>query len=198
MIAFLKGKPLKRTIDYIILDVNGVGYKIFTPLSTLCNIKEGELTQLFIETIFREDSISLFGFSTESEKNVFNKLLTVSKVGPKLAVAILSGLSVDKLINAVNSKNLKLLTSVPGVGKKTAERICFDLKDSFSKESVPVDNALSDADIGYVEDDIVMALTNLGYKANEVRGIASRTVKKYPDETLENLLKIILNDLYNG
>jgi Holliday junction DNA helicase RuvA len=196
MIAYLRGKPIKKTLDYTVLNVGGVGYKVFTPLSTLCNIDINKETELYIETILREDSISLYGFFTENEKNVFNKLLSVSKVGPKLALTILSGLSPEKLIAAIKGRNLKLLTSIPGVGKKTAERICFDLKDTFSETDI--DSESSESGNESIEQDIVTALTGLGYKPSEVKGIIKNTVAKYPEESLENLLKIILNDLYNG
>ena len=195
MIAYLFGKPVKKTLEHVVLNVNGVGYKVTVPVSTLCNLEVGKDSELYIETILRDDSISLYGFSSEEEKQIFNKLLKVSKVGPKLAIAILSGLSGEKLISAITGKNIKLLTSIPGVGKKTAERICFDLKEAFSGIEVSPETLTADES---VEEEILMALENLGYKHGEVKDIVRKTVEKYGDKPLENMLKIILNDLYNG
>ncbi len=198
MIAYLKGEILKKSIDYIILNVNGVGYKVYVPLSTLCNINSSEVkTELFIETIVREDDIKLFGFLTEKEKEIFNKLITVSKVGPKLAVAILSSLDISKIIYAITNKDLKLLSSVPGVGKKTAERIFFDLKDKFDirEESVEDEDSFK---LVNKSEDIIAALTNLGYKQSEVKPLTEKVLKQHENESIENLIKLILNELYNG
>jgi len=198
MIAYLKGEIFKKSLDYIILNVNGVGYKVFTPLSTLCSLNDSpNIIELFIETIVREDDIRLFGFLTEREKDVFNKLISVSKIGPKLAIAILSSLDIDKIIYAITKKDLKILSSVPGVGKKTAERIFFDLKDKFDIIDSSVDNGGEFA-IENKFEDIVSALTNLGYKSVEVKNITEKILKVHSEESIENIIKIILNELYNG
>ncbi len=194
MIGFLRGNIVKKGIDSLIIDVNGVGYKVFVPLSTLCNIEANNVS-ILIETIVKEDSITLYGFLTENEKELFNKLMSVSKIGPKLALAILSGLSVDKIISAIQNKNIKLLSSVPGVGKKTAERICFDLKDKF-KEELSIDNGEFN-EFGK-EQDLTDALISLGYKAAEIKDIVKAVISKYENEPIENLIKYVLNELYNG
>jgi len=195
LIGFLKGKILKKDFDYLIVDVNGVGYKVMAPISTTCNIN-GSNVELLIETIVKEDSITLYGFLTEEEKELFNKLMTVSKIGPKLALTILSGLSVEKIIMAIQNNNIKLLSSIPGVGKKTAERICFDLKDKFKetqKISESSQNLLTDK-----EKDLSDALISLGYKSSEIKTPVEKVIKKYKDEPIENLIKYVLNELYNG
>ncbi len=195
MIGLLKGKVFKKGIDFIILDVNGVGYKVFCPLSTICNINSENIL-LLIETIVKEDSITLYGFLSEKEKELFNRLISVSKVGPKLALAILSGLPCDKVIIAIKSNNIKLLSSIPGVGKKTAERICFDLKEKI-KDSIELD---SSSDIVQIdkEKDLTEALVSLGYKANEIKDSIKKVLKENKDESIENLIRMVLNELYNG
>jgi Holliday junction DNA helicase RuvA len=196
MIAYLEGKVIKKSIDYIILNVNGVGYKVFTPLSTLCSINNNETVSILVETMLKEDSITLFGFLTEQEREIFTKLIKVSKVGPKLAITILSGLDVEKIISAIQNRDIKLLSSVPGIGKKTAERICFDLKDAFN---VKFDTGINtERTYLNIENDIMEALVNLGYKQNEIKDIVKEVIENNKDETLENLLKIVLNKLYNG
>ena len=196
MIAYLKGFPVKKTIDYIILNVNGVGYKVFIPLSTLCNIELNKEVSLLIETIIKDDAINLYGFLTDEERDIFLKLLSVSKVGPKLALTILSGLSVEKIVSSIQNKNIKLLSSVPGIGKKTAERICFDLKDKFQNIQSSDDSRFFEPD--NLEEDLLNALINLGYKVSEIKDIARKVIDENRKEPIENLLKITLNILYNG
>ena len=195
MIGFLKGEIIKKDINYLIINVNGVGYKVLSPISTICNIKTNNVA-LLIETIVKEDSITLYGFLTENEKELFNKLMTVSKIGPKLALAILSGLSVEKIISAIQGNNIKLLSSIPGVGKKTAERMCFDLKDKFGDK----DSTIPQIHDIYIdkEKDLTDALVSLGYKPSEIKNIVIKIIKKYKDAPIEDLIKFVLNELYNG
>ena len=189
MIAYLKGKVIKKNLDHSIIDVNGIGYLVFMPLSTLTKIEINSIVELNISTIVRENSFELYGFLTEDEQKVFKKLITVPKIGAKLACMILSGMSVEKIINAVKEKNVYLLSSIPGIGKKTAERICIDLKDKF-------EDSIEFAESHDLKKDLESALINLGFKKNEIEKVVSQILKKYPDEKIENLLKYALNELY--
>ncbi len=192
MIGYLKGKVIKKNLDSAIIDVNGVGYYVFMPLSTLTKIEINSITELFIFTIIRENSFELYGFFSEKELEVFKKLITVPKIGAKLACVILSGLSVEKIINAIENRNISLLCSIPGIGKKTAERICIDLKDKFSKIK---EKSIDTQDI---EKDLESALLNLGFKKNEIENIIKEVICQYPQENIENLLKLVLNSIYKS
>ena len=133
MIAHLIGKLIYKSPDHSIVDVNGIGYKIFTPLSTYYVLpKTGDSVTLHIHTRVREDELKLFGFLTEEEQTIFEKLITINKVGPKLALGILSGMSPANLLTAVMSNDAARLSAIPGVGKKTAERLTLEMKDKLS------------------------------------------------------------------
>ena len=189
MIAYLKGKIIKKNLDSAIIDVNGVGYLVYMPLSTLTKIDLHSIAQLNITTISRENLIELYGFLTVEEQEVFKKLITVPKIGAKLACVILSGMSVEKIINAIQERNISLLSSIPGIGKKTAERICLDLKDKFDI----METTDSQHDL---KTDLESALINLGFKKNEIENVVKKVLKESPNENIENLLKNALNELY--
>jgi Holliday junction DNA helicase RuvA len=178
MIAHLKGQLTYKSPEYTIVDVNGVGYKVFTPLSTYYALpSSGQTVSLRIHTRVREDELKLFGFLTEEEQTIFQKLITINKVGPRLALGILSGMSPADLLSAVMNNDSVKLSTIPGVGKKTAERLTMEMKDKFA------DMALS-------------ALCNLGYKRPEaekaLKMIYSQSGK---DASLEELIKESLNIL---
>ncbi len=198
MIAFLKGEILQKNLDSLILNVNNVGYELFSPLSTLSVLENSSKSevQLYVKTVVREDSITLYGFLTEEEKNLFNMLLSVSKVGPKLALSILSGLAPKKIIRAIKERDIKLLSSIPGLGSKIAERVCFDLKDKLQGVDISPDDRQPSSTEGK-EQDLISALLNLGYKLSEIKLLVSKIVKSHPEKSIENLLKEILNELYN-
>ena len=189
MIAYLKGKIVKKNLDSAIIDVNGVGYLVYMPLSTLTKIDINSIVQLNITTLSRENLLELYGFLTIEEQEIFKKLITVPKIGAKLACVILSGMSVEKIISAIQERNISLLSSIPGIGKKTAERICIDLKDKFDiKEHLDSSHDL--------KSDLESALINLGFKKSEIENIVNKVIKKFPNESIENLLKNVLNELY--
>jgi Holliday junction DNA helicase RuvA len=139
MIAHLSGKLLSKQPNQLIVDVNGVGYEVNVPLSTFYEIGEiGASVQLLIYTHVREDTIALFGFKSAKEKQMFEQLTSVSGIGPKLGITILSGMSVAELVPAIRESNWVRLTSIPGVGRKTAERLVVELRDKLIKvESIP-------------------------------------------------------------
>src|SRR5436305_13527431 len=130
MIAHLRGKLAQQVPVRVIVDVNGVGYEVFVPLTTFTALPDaGSDVSIDIHTHVREDMIALYGFSTRRERLIFERLMTISGIGPKLAVTILSGGSVHELVAAIKRSDLARLTAIPGVGKKTAERIVLELKD---------------------------------------------------------------------
>lgn len=178
MIAFLRGTLLEKQPNQLIVDVGGVGYDVSVPVSTFSAMPDtGREVKLHIHTHVREDAICLFGFATAEEKTLFEKLVTVSGIGPKLAVTVLSGLSVADLVAAIRSGEATRLVKVPGVGKKTAERIVLELRDKVEALAAvaaaaagqPAATALS-----AVEQDVVSALVNLGCQ----RAAAEAAVRK--------------------
>ena len=130
MIAFLTGKLLEKSANSVIVDVGGVGYEVAIPLSTFYEIGEvGEIVELRVYTNVREDAIQLFGFKTQREKELYLKLISVQGVGAKSGITMLSGMSADEIVSALRTENLAKLTSIPGVGRKTAERLVIELRD---------------------------------------------------------------------
>ncbi len=165
MIASIQGKVASTGRDHVVLVTGGIGYKIFAPYTTLERIDSSGETFLHTVLIVREDSMTLFGFATTVEREVFDILLAVNGVGPKLALAILSTLSIDNLRNAVISDRSEVLTRVPGIGKKTAQKILIDLKD---KLKIGLDAAPGDA-FDDVNSDVLDALIVLGYSIVEAQ-----------------------------
>ncbi len=170
MIARLNGRLLEKSPPLIVVDCNGVGYEVEVPMSTFYNLPEiGQSVQLLTHMVVREDAQLLYGFGSEQEKNTFKQLLKVNGIGAKSALSILSGVSVNDLTLAVSQQEVSMLTRIPGIGKKTAERLLLELKDKFvvtgSTSAQPVAKAATD--------DILNALVALGYNERE----ASSTVK---------------------
>jgi holliday junction DNA helicase RuvA len=196
MIALLTGIIAHKSPDYIILDVNGVGYRVQIPFSTYYDLPdEGGKSTLHIHTNVKEDAIHLFGFRTPAEKIFFQLLIGVSGVGPKLANSILSNSPVEELRRALMSGDLVRLAAVPGIGKKTAERLVLELRDKVLKldPGVPFRGAdeLPLVPPSGVSDDVASALVNLGYKEIIVKkALAEITVT--PEDTVESLLKQVL------
>ena len=188
MIATLTGKVFSKGFDRAIVDVAGVGYEVF--LSTDCVARmpdKGEDAFFYIHTNVREDAITLFGFLEEQEKELFLILRTVSGIGPKLAMAMLSGLRVGDICQAISGGDIKRLTTLPGVGKKTAERICVDLKDKvahLTSGTIPRrgDSSMIAAVAGSAVADAISALVNLGYQDGVARGALGKVKKQLGDE----------------
>src|SRR6186713_258527 len=163
MIAFLRGRVLDKQPNRIILDVSGVGYDVQIPLSTFYEVgEEGTEVSLRIYTHVREEALQLYGFLTDLERQLFERLIGISGIGPKLAVAVLSGVESRELVTAVQRGDVARLTSIPGVGKKTAERIVLELRDRLSQLVMPVAEAAPAAAAGdRLRGDLVSALQNL-------------------------------------
>ena len=169
MIAHLQGNLIKKSPVSVIVDVNGVGYRVFITLPTYYGLPDtGARISLNIHTHIREEELKLFGFATELEQRVFEKLIGISKVGPKLAVSILSGMPVEDFTAAIMNKDLVRLTAIPGVGGKTAERLALEMKDRLKDlmDLAPANSAAPAAD-DPVRADTLSALANLGYKKHQ-------------------------------
>ena len=192
MIAHLRGKLAQKDPARVIVDVNGVGYEVFVPLTTFTALPEtGSEVSIDVHTHVREDLIALYGFSTRRERTIFEKLMTISGIGPKLAVTILSGGSVEDLVGAIKRSDLARLTAIPGVGKKTAERIILELKDKFQ------DFAEAQAKPA-VEVDVLSALENLGYNRALAEGALRRAADGDRDPAFDVLFKRTLQILTKG
>lgn len=197
MIATLSGKVLSKNVDRAVVDVGGVGYEVSVSTDTLARLPEnGDDAFLFIHTHVREDAITLYGFFKEEEKELFLILKTVPGIGPKLALSMLSGLRVTELCMAITAGDIKRLTTLQGVGKKTAERICVDLKEKVGHlSSGSVDGGRSDillAPEHGVVNDALSALTNLGYPESAARGALGAIKKQYTEKEFNNLTVEVL------
>jgi holliday junction DNA helicase RuvA len=197
MIAFLRGRVLDKQPNRIIVDVQGVGYELHVPLSTYYDIgEEGSEVSVRVYTHVREDALQLFGFLTELERQLFERLISINGIGPKLAIAVLSGLDPRELVAAVQRGDVARLVSIPGVGKKTAERIVLELRDRLQQLAVPV-MASTPASTGAdrLRIDLVSALQNLGYHRPQAEKAVESTLASSPDATFEDALRQVLREL---
>jgi Holliday junction DNA helicase RuvA len=193
MIALLQGEIAYKSIDHIILDVNGVGYRLLIPLSSYYSLPEEGQARLFVHTHVRDDAILLFGFLTATEKEMFGILISVSGVGPKVAINILSHIPTAELTTAIASGDIKRLSSLPGIGKKTAERLVLELKDKVPQIAATaiVDGQSPTSPRRDSLDDLISALVNLGYKENLAKK-AVESLDLSPEVSFENALKSAL------
>ncbi|MBK6913304.1 MAG: Holliday junction branch migration protein RuvA [Ignavibacteriales bacterium] len=191
MIGYLTGKVISAKPTKILLDVNGVGYNVSISINTFEKINEKENVSLFIHTNVKEDSISLFGFYTEPEKEMFELFISISGIGPKLALSILSGILTDDLKHAIQSGDTSRLIAVPGIGRKTAERVVLELRnkvDAVTEEgasSIPVSK----------KNEAVSALTTLGYNNKIADKVVRDILSSSIDISLEDLIKKALSIL---
>jgi len=195
MIAHLKGKLTYKSPVEIAIDVNGVGYQVFVPLSTFYALPELE-NEVFLDihTHMREESLKLFGFYTSDEKKIFEKLITINKVGPKLALTILSGMPPAELFRTIDSNDIGKLSTIPGIGHKTAERLILEMRDKMDGLSLEFASTKDSIPQNGLFDDALSALVNLGYKKSQ----AEQTLKKVCGEgeiesSIEDLIKKSLN-----
>jgi len=198
MIAFLRGRVLEKQPNRVLIDVNGVGYEVSVPLSTFYDVgDEGAELALRIHTHVREDALQLFGFLTILERQMFERLIAVSGIGPKLAIAVLSGLETRDLVTAVQRADVARLTTIPGVGKKTAERIVLELKDRLAHIMVPAASDVKPAVAATdrVRGDLLSALQNLGYHRPDAERAADAVLRDSPERSLESALKDALRHL---
>jgi Holliday junction DNA helicase RuvA len=194
MIAYLSGKLREKQANQIIVDVGGVGYEVFIPLSTFYELgEEGSDVELRIYTNVREDALQLFGFKTARERDLYLKLISVQGIGAKSGITMLSGMSADEIISAIRTDNLARLTSIPGVGRKTAERLVIELRDKLGDLSAGgaaaagAPNVEQPADAMF--DDALSALVNLGYQRNAAEKALSQALKEGSEPSVQKLLR---------
>lgn len=193
MIGFLKGKIISLKPTKIILDVNGVGYLVFISITTFEKISSLAEVSLFIHTHVKEDSLSLFGFFSESEKEMFELLISISGIGPKSAQTILSGISVDELKEAIEFANIGRLIAIPGIGRKTAERLLIELRGKVEGIS-----SLGSESIGQkssVKSEATAALTTLGYNFKIAEKVIRDISTENPEISLEDIIRKSLSVL---
>jgi Holliday junction DNA helicase RuvA len=193
LIGYLQGSLIRATPERLLLDVQGVGYEVQIPLSTWYEVepRRDERIRLFIHTYLREDGIALFGFWTEREKLLFERLIAVSGIGPRLARVILSGMPPDELLGAIAAGDLGRLATIPGVGRKTAERMVLELKDKMRELAAELPERAAAPD----DQDVVSALVNLGYKASQAERAVTESRREKPDAAFQELLRSSLNRL---
>jgi len=200
MIALISGKIVYKGISHVIVDVQGVGYRVFIPLTTFYELPEtGEPVTLHIHTNVKQDAINLFGFYTVQERDLFQLMISVSGIGPKMSMNILSGISAQELLGAISGGNVGKLIRIPGVGKKMAERLVLELKEKVIKkmmmEESPqagLQNRLDDI----IAEDVLSALVNLGYKNNVAKDALDRALRSSEEKMeMDKLLKKTLKFL---
>jgi Holliday junction DNA helicase RuvA len=192
VIAQVRGRLVRKEPQEAIVDVGGVGYRVAIPLSTFYRIGEaGDEVTLLTHTHVREDTLALFGFLTSGEQALFERLIAVSGVGPKLALSILSGIEAPDLVAALRSSDVARLTRIPGVGKKTAERLVLELKDKVqglaaTEEAAPAGPPSAS------KEDLVSALVHLGYSRPEAERGVDRALEQDATGRFEDLLRLSL------
>jgi holliday junction DNA helicase RuvA len=195
VIAQLHGRILRKDPQEVVVDTGGVGYRVFIPVSTFYRLPEaGEETQLRIHTHVREDALALFGFLSEVEHSLFEKLIGVAGVGPKLAVTILSGMEAPDLVDALRAGDVPRLVRIPGVGRKTAERLVLELKDKLPARTPSLDPGRASSP-STPREDVLLALVHLGYSRPEAERGADRALREQPDGRFEELLRLSLRSL---
>jgi len=204
MIAHLSGTLLFKDPNSVVVDVSGVGYDVNIPLSTFYDLgDEGSSVKLRIYTHVKEDALQLYGFNTERERQLFVNFISVSGIGPKLGIALLSGMSADELIASIKGNNLARLTLIPGVGRKTAERLIVDLREKMTALSVAQveeePGRPSEAATGSPEDnvrsDALSALFNLGYQRSAAEKAVDAALSDGGEVTVESVLRRTLRKL---
>ena len=195
MIGQLRGRLAEKRPNQVLLDVGGVGYLVHVPLSTYASLGElhTELT-LLIHTHVREDALALYGFVSSREKHLFELLLSASGVGPSLALKILSGMSAEELVPAIRGGDLVRLTKIPGVGRKTAERIVVELKDKLEAVAIEAAKPAVASSVG-IEADVTSALVNLGYEARAAESAVAEAKREVGVAHFEKLLRAALQIL---
>ncbi len=191
MIGFLTGKIISSKPTKVVLDINGVGYVIGISINTFEKISGKESASLFIHTSVKEDSISLYGFHSEAEKEMFELLISISGIGPKIALSLLSGIQTDDLKNAIQSADISRIIAVPGIGRKTAERLVLELRTKVDqvKEEGMIAIPIS------IKSEAVSALSTLGYNSKIADNVVRNILQTQPSLSLEELIKKALSEL---
>ena len=201
MIALITGRLAFKEPTQIIVDVGGIGYELTIPVSTYYELGEpGSEVTLRVHTHVREEALQLFGFLTAIEKSVFLLLTGVSGIGPKLAITILSGMGTEELIRSLHTGDHARLVGIPGLGRKTAERMVVELKEkvaglAMSQAAAPSDRALTDQALSDPTDDLISALTNLGYPSNVAEKAVAAALREQPEGGFSRTLRLALRQL---
>jgi Holliday junction DNA helicase RuvA len=204
MIAHLSGKLLSKQATSVIVDVSGVGYEVTIPLSTFYDLEDlGSTIQLRIYTHVREDALQLYGFKTARERELFLKIISVTGIGPKLGITLLSGMSADEMVASIRTNNLARLTLIPGVGRKTAERLIMELREKVAElSSAEIEEefgakpeASAEAPEDAVRADALSALLNLGYQRSGAEKAIDAALKEEGELTVESVLRRTLKKL---
>ena len=194
MIAFLRGRILEKQPNRIVVDVSGVGYDVSVPLSTFYGLgNAGADIALRIHTHVRQEALLLYGFATELEQQLFERLISISGIGPKVALAVLSGIEPPELLRAIERSDLARLTAIPGIGKKTSERIVLELKDRLPRVSATLPAGAAGATP--LRDDVLSALINLGYHRPLAEQAVETALKATPEGGFERTLRQALREL---
>ncbi len=199
MIAHIRGQILAKSPNAVILDCNGVGYELAISVTTYTELPDvGATASLHVHTHVREDAFQLFGFGDLTEKRLFEKLLTISGIGPKLAITVLSGIAAPRLVTAIRAADHNTLTKIPGIGKKTAERVVLELKDKLDDlpglhPTAPHTTTPTQPTLSATAEDVLSALTNLGYpRPTALKAIESATKTPTPTTDFEQLFRAAL------
>lgn len=200
MIALLSGKIAYKGISHIVVDTQGVGYRVFIPLTTFYELPDaGQPVTLHIHTSVKEDAINLFGFYTLQERELFQLMISVSGVGPKVTMNVLSRISATELLEAISGGNLTKLIAIPGIGRKTAERLILELREKavkkMAEDQIPIMD-VQKKQSGMIREDVLSALVNLGYKSNAARDALDKVAREAEgelpmDQLLKKALKIL-------
>lgn len=200
MIALLSGKIAYKGISHIVVDTQGVGYRVFIPLTTFYELPDaGQPVTLHIHTSVKEDAINLFGFYTLQERELFQLMISVSGVGPKVAMNVLSRISATELLEAISGGNLTKLIAIPGIGRKTAERLILELREKavkkMAEDQIPIMD-VQKKQSGMIREDVLSALVNLGYKSNAAGDALDKVAREAEgelpmDQLLKKALKIL-------
>ncbi len=194
MLHHIKGTLLAKNQDVLVIDVNGIGFEIsVSRITYLALPDEGNIVTLYLYTQVREDDIHLYGFSSPAEKSLFKLLISVSGIGPKVARNILSNIQIDELVSAVAGKDIARLSSVPGLGRKTAEKIIVELKEKMEGLQLPGHAAAGKSSL--VLSDAVSALINLGYKQQQSRDVVEGVIRDNPSLDIAGIIRLSLKRL---
>ncbi len=194
MIAHLRGKLLDKHPNQAIVETAGVGYDVTISVPTFSDLPAvGAEVSLYVHTHVREDLIALYGFLSPAEKVLFEKLITVSGIGPKLAITILSGMAADEMVGAIRGNDVARLTRIPGIGKKTAERMVLELRDKLPAVSAPLQAAATP--LTGTEEDVISALVNLGYQRPAAEKVLAEIAKDGHGKSFDQMFRSALSRL---
>jgi len=191
MIGYLKGKLISSKPTEVLIDVNGVGYLVFISINTFEKISNLDVVSLFIHTHVKEDSLTLFGFFSEAEKEMFELLISISGIGPKLALGVLSGIQINELKEAIQTGNVARMVMIPGIGRKTAERLILELKSKVGEVPSEGETAPKHG----IKQEAVAALSTLGYNRVTAEKVVHKILSSTPSCALEELIKQSLSEL---